>query len=205
MAYPDRTPRINATGAYELRSPFTIDSGIEYRCEAIEGFEKLEEQGINPFSEYYQPNGLLMSDYQDDKNNGINIITLMSENGATIHVPSSYIISYPTDTSVPYSNIVLSVDLGSLPEQRDLLDLQMLVKQAAEQVTGNTVTVNIHKRPIRGFVSYTESQQLEASREANKDDLVSELAGKISAEEELSKARSQISAMSTIIDNLQNA
>lgn len=201
MAFPNKTPPINATGEYQLRSPFSTAIGAIYRCEAIEGFEKLEEQGVDPFAEYYAPMGISSSSYNDDKAGGINIITLMSEDGNTIYVPSSYILVYPTEATTPYSHMVLAVDLGLLPDWRSLDDLKNYIQQVAENAVGNTVMVTLHKAPVQGFISNAESQQMEAAREASVISTVSHYAGKVGLADEVNVLTNASTALKNIIKN----
>lgn len=164
MPVINNTPPIDAVGEYVLRAPFLTENGAIYTTQAIEGFESLEEGGVNVFEEYYQPLGLDQATFDADRAAAINIITLFSDTAATIHVPSSYIDEFPNSGHVGYSQLVVSLDLGILP---DSLELTSFIDDIARRLgnnTGTTVTSNIHLLPITDTVDYTKHQQLETAR-----------------------------------------
>ena len=203
MNFPNRTPPFGATGPYTLRAPWTIDTDAVYRCEAIRSFTEVEEDGVNPFRAYYHPKNVSKAVFDQDRVNGINIITLMDSAGDVIYVPSSYILSYPNEITSPYSHIVLSVDLGPLPDWRDLTALRNYIEQVAIDVVGSSqVSVDLHRVPMEGFISRTQAQQMEAARALQSERLPSHLAGKVSAEKELQNARAKIDALQEVAKNL---
>lgn len=131
----DNTPGINATGIYVLFAPWTVVTGAIYRAEAIDGFESLEAQGIDVYAKYYQAyesEGITVQDFQRDRLNAINIVTLMSDTQDTIYVPSSYIKEFPSSIAYPYSRVLLSVDLGLLP---DGISLQTTIENIQSHVS----------------------------------------------------------------------
>mgnify|MGYP000654568572 CR=1 FL=1 len=131
----DNTPGINATGVYVLYAPWVVEPGAIYRAEAIDGFESLESNDIDVYSRFYQAYedaGVTVTDYQRDRLNAINIITLMSDTAETIYVPSSFIKEFPRTVTVPYSRLILSVDLGLLP---DGISLQTTIENIQSHVS----------------------------------------------------------------------
>lgn len=131
----DNTPGINATGVYVLYTPWVVEAGAIYRAEAIDGFESLEANGVDVYARYYQAyedQGITIQDFQRDRLNAINIITLMSDTAETIYVPSSYIKEFPRSIAYPYSRVLLSVDLGLLP---DGVSLQTTIENIQSHVS----------------------------------------------------------------------
>ena len=171
----NNTPQIDATGKYVLTAPFAAVVGKVYRCEAIEGFNTLEEDNVDVFQVYYEPFGLNSTIYEEDKLNGINIVTLVSDSSPTIHVPSSYITSFPNETSVPYSQTILSVDLGILPNGVDLDETIDAIRSYVSEVTGvpengeGSLDVQLHLLSITDEISYQDHEALENNRIANID------------------------------------
>lgn len=162
----NNTPALNATGSYKLKSPFTLNESAVYVAESINGFEALAEQGIDIYETLYRPNGLSAEIYDQDALDGINIVTLMSKTEATVHVPSSYILSFPSTGAIPYSQTILSFDIGAVP---DILNLDVLMADVKEKIAaavGTNVRSNIHLLPVLDEVDYTAHQQLENARYA---------------------------------------
>lgn len=167
MASKNNTPPIDATGTYVLLSPFAAVDGAIYRCQSIDGFEMLLENNVDVFKKYYEANGLSIDQYNDDELNGINIITLMSDNQATIYVPSSFIDKFPLTTNVPYSRVILSVDLGVLPDGLDLEGIMDFVNTAAADVIGAPDPVTqLFLIPSTDVISHSEHEMLENNRAA---------------------------------------
>ena len=167
MASVNNTPPINATGAFEVLAPFAVESGAIYRCEAIVGFEALEGNGVDVFETYYSTTGVSNEVYLEDATNGINIITLISDTAATLVIPSSYISKFPTAVSVPYSRMVLSVDLGVLPDGVDLTSCMDVIASEVSEVIGVPTAVEAHKLSVEDAVSFSEHEMLELNRVDN--------------------------------------
>lgn len=180
----NRTPPIDATGNYELNLPWKDGKDYSkttiYRCESIRGFPQLDRDNIDVFINFYKPHGIVEAFYRQDAEANINIITLISEDGSErIDVPSSYIKKFPLDLNVPYSRVLLTFDLGLLPDS-------LAIEQVAEEMgilasyklgamgisddgaPGLVMGVDItaHKVPITGFVSKQSSVVLETARSA---------------------------------------
>lgn len=159
------TPQINATGVYTVREPFTIANGIIYRCEGIIGFNALDNHGINVFDEYYEPNNLTMSEYVADKDADVNIITLISTNGGPkLNIPDSYILTVPSVEIVPYARLILSVDLGLLPEDISLQSTIDEIKAVASDLIGVLPKVKAHRVSVEGGVDHDKHELLETNR-----------------------------------------
>lgn len=201
----DKTPPINTTGKFVLLSPWAADPAADYRCEAIDGFNALADRGINVYNTIYQPKGLAASVYQTDLNDDINIITLMSDTAPTIVVPSSYIDSYPGELSVPHARLVISLDLGILPEDYNLQLLIDKLKETADHYVGITSTARIHKVPFKDFVSLEQSEAMATARANNIQTSNSNLAAREAAEAALAEALAEIAAKDAIIVALNDA
>lgn len=166
MARVDNTPPINATGAYTVHAPFTIPAGSVYRCEAIIDFSVLEDDGVNVHQRYYEPVGLDTATFETDKINQINIIVLVSDNHPKIEIPSSYIASFPTAVTVPYSHMYLSVDLGLLPDGVPLQAAKDIIAAEVAKVVGVPVDgVSEHKVSLGDTVDFSEHERLESNRQ----------------------------------------
>lgn len=135
MAFANNTPPIDVVGAFVLRTPFVATPGENYQCQSIRGFQEIIAQGEDPKVLFYDVHGI-QGDYDADALNAVNIVTLLSDNEDPIYVPSSYIISFPTTTTVPYSRTLVTADLGLLPDSVEILDFITHVAQGAALVSG---------------------------------------------------------------------
>ena len=168
----DNTPPINAVGEYQVAAPFVLEAGRIYKCDAIDGFEVLEERGKDVFALFYETVGLSAAIYEEDRLNGINIITLVSDNAPSVDVPSSYIARFPNQTVVPYSQLILSVDLGLLPDGIDLTSTSDSIASIVSELVGipessaAVADVNIHNMSTTNGVDFSEHERLENNRKA---------------------------------------
>lgn len=162
------TPPINAVGSYKVLSPFTVEEGVVYKCEAINGFEALEQQGIDVFSHYYTPYGISEEKYLEDKQAGINICWLMSSEANPVIIPSSYISEYPNVASVPYSNHFLAFQLGPLPTGYVLDILIADLKDRIRAETGVEAEGELVTMPVTNEISTEEHEQMESVRQQMK-------------------------------------
>lgn len=162
-------PEIDSAGLFLLRAPFVAEPGVTYVCESISGFSTLQGLGIDVYQRYYQSNQLTQMDYQRDRDNNVDIVTLVSIAGGTIIVPTSYIESSPNTASVPYSQITVSFDLGLLP---DAYELDAVITQAADVFHGQVgidPTTRKHFIPVLETIDFLKHTELEAARNTNAD------------------------------------
>ena len=158
------TPPINALGQYVVRPPFNIPAGAIYKCEAINGFEALDKDGVNVFSKFYTPFGISQDIFNTDRINGIDIVTLISSTHPTVILPSSFIVSFPNITAIPYNNVFLVMDLGILPDKTELRAGIDYCKEVIEDFHGVTPTVQVVAHPIAGLIDSSQHESLVNAR-----------------------------------------
>ena len=161
-----KTPALYASGKYVLTTPFIADPNAVYVCMAIRSFDDILELKEDVFKTYYEPYGLDDADYAAGVAAKVSIITLMSETATIIYVPDSYIESYPDVSNVVYSRIVLSIDLGALPDKLGLDFLKTQLGNNCGDVIGVTPDILVHKSPTTDFISAQQNATLEATRVA---------------------------------------
>jgi hypothetical protein len=161
------TPPINVVGSFVVRAPFTTAPGAIYKCESIRGFEALDSEGVDIYDAFYKPFGLTEEQYNNDRINSIDIVTLMSLTAATIVLPSSYIVSFPTAEVIPYQHHFLVFDLGILNEDFDLKGVADYCKQALDASIGINVAYRTVTHPITEFIDPSRHEQLMRARIAN--------------------------------------
>ena len=167
MALARKTPSIGATGTYTVSSPFSIDSTVIWTCTAIRSFQELANANIDPYTTYYEPNGISVDDYNLHQKNGVYIITLRSNLGVFLYIPDAYITTMPSGDSVEYGEMVLAINMGALPTYLKYDDLITAVTYEVNSRIGVTAGVEVMAGPIRsGTISFAEHAALEAARKA---------------------------------------
>lgn len=168
------TPSIRMRGRYTLKAPWVADPAKVYECEAIRSFDDLEKIGTNVYETFYLPAGLMNGEvyagstfsFEAEKQADVNIVTLRSQNGDYIYVPDSYILSIPDMSGVQYSQMILSVNLGPLPDYLSLAALKTDVGNRVSAMIGATATVIEHRAPSTNQPTSAEHDVLEAARAA---------------------------------------
>jgi hypothetical protein len=134
-------PPIGTSGIFQLAAPFNnqLQSNMSYRCDAIRRFNDLLDSpvSIDPYEEFYLPNNITREKYEQDAQNLTSIVSLVSSAGHVVYVPSSYITGYPDINGIPYHVVVLGLELGALPQYKDLTGL----KQAIANLVRDTIGV----------------------------------------------------------------
>lgn len=165
MAKP--IPSIYTTGKWEIDQPFQVDPQSIYVCKAIKSFDELAFNGVDVFAAYYEPLGITVDKYEEDRINLVSIITLMSDTNSTVYVPSSYIRNFPDTTSIPYAYTILSVPLGALPDSLPLDDIKVQIADLVTQRLGITTQVGEHvSSRVTQWLSPTEHASVESNRKA---------------------------------------
>ncbi len=158
-------PALGSTGVYVLAPPFEVSDELIYRCDSVTGFSALRAAGINVYDKYYEPVDLTPGDYARDSDAGEFIVTLIPKGaGSVIHVPTSYIRGAPTVEMVPYNKIVLSIDLGLLPDALELETLMEDLSAFASDVVGVTPITKLHQISVKGGVDVKTHNNLENAR-----------------------------------------
>lgn len=186
------TPSLNAKGIYRLKAPFENISTKVYQCVAIRSFKDYLDKGESAFDLVYAPNTLSEAEYQADKKEGANIITLASDNEKTILVPDTYIEKYPDLEYVQYSNLVVAASLGPLPDEMSLELLKEQVAGVISDVIGVTPVVYIHASGSSGVITLAEHDIKETTRLAAVTNRDTDRARLIAANELIAKLQQQI-------------
>ena len=197
---PIRTPPLYATGKWQVRSPFEVKSDVIYTCKAIRSIRDLKVRGVDPFETFYEPYEISRDRYEEDLTNLVNIVTLFSDNDAVLYIPDTFIESYPDTTTVPYSQIVLSIGLGAVPDTLALDDVKEKIEDIILTSIGVTADVREHQSgtPSQG-VEQTEHEVLESNRKAKMEGNQSLYAQLLSCQAENEDLRGRIRDLEKII------
>jgi len=117
---------IGSTGSFELKTPFDIKASAEERfaCKAIRKISDYIANNENPKDDIYIANGLTETNYETDAALDEHIVSLQSDTGHWLYIPSSYILTYPLVNGIPYRSIMIGISLPSIPVNKDLSNIK---------------------------------------------------------------------------------
>lgn len=165
------TPSVGTVGLYEVRTPWTVTPEHVYECIANRKMEDLIDRGIDILDFVYHKVNLGEAEYAADVAEGACIISLRDTTDSSvpvIHIPDTYIISYPNMDVSNYNRCVVSVDLGALPINTDVTGMIVALKQAALDMVGVESSPKVHKAPSSGNITLQQHQELLRKRIAYK-------------------------------------
>lgn len=195
------TPPVNASGIFTLASPFDtqLQPQVSYTCIAVRKFADIQKLGIDPFTVYYNPNGLTQDKFNIDASAGECIVTLRSNGGTFLYVPTSYITSYPNMGGIPYTVIVLGVNIGAIPNYVDLSVIKAKIASVVHDAFG--VTPQIQQAAISETknLSIQDHTAAESARQAAITDNQTDYAKYLAANNALVAAQAQITVLENYI------
>lgn len=162
-------PQIGASGIYTLASPFAPDlvPNTQYTCVSIRNMVEIVNNGGDPFGDYYAvPHSIDKATYTADLAAGVSIVGLQASDNTIVYVPSSYIAAYPDGGGVPYRVVVLSINLGAIP---DTLDLSAITQKITDDVLDSIGVASTVKSLVVSNVTLLDtatSQNMENARTA---------------------------------------
>lgn len=197
------TPPPGAKGAFLLRLPFKTVADIEYTVTAIRSFAEIRARNSDPMKLIYNPVGIddeaLM---QADVAEGAAIIVLATRTGELMYVPDTYIDSYPSMGSIPYSHLIASASLGMIPDSLDTIQLQQVIASAVSDFIGVEPTVFITRGEISDVITEERHVQLTISRNEAVKNRETDRAVVLRLTKELQAANDRIAEQELIIIDL---
>ncbi len=161
-------PAIGTSGVFILQAPFDskLLANTNYTCRSVRSFSEITADGVDPYTTYYQPNNVDRTQYTTDANNGVCIVSLCSDAGNWVRVPSSFIVSFPNASGRTYTGAGLVVDLGVISDTIDLTYLKSRIVQACADSIGVVATVKTIVTTRTLVVGETDHATIEAVRTA---------------------------------------
>jgi hypothetical protein len=191
-------PQLNSFGVFTLLPPLTI-TAVDYRCSSLQLVSELLKNNVDVLTDYYLANGLTVDNYNTDLLSSVAIVTLVSEEGPTLTIPSSYITNTPVFLAVPYSRIVISLELGELPDDLPISQLLLDITTIATNTVGVIPIPRIHKIPINKNINTNDHQIKELTRQLNVNKAISFYTSKLAADAELVLAKEKIHELENIV------
>ena len=166
-------PVINTKGRFVLRAPFVALPEVIYEVIAIRTLADIYADGQDVYKRYYVPVGLIdgrsepggtIFDLQAEISQSPLIITLKGTDSSLIHIPTTYIIESPKTADVNYSRVVVSFDLGNLPDTVSLDSAISNVNSVIAGELGVTSKANLHVYSCPTQPTLEQHSLLEAAR-----------------------------------------
>jgi hypothetical protein len=98
-------------------------------------------KGIDVYTNIYAKNGLSADVYAKDYAANVVIVTLRDRSDNVVYIPDSYITSIDTNCDM-FSDYVLGIPLGTLPDGYDLSNLMTAMKEDVKTYLGVDVTID---------------------------------------------------------------
>lgn len=168
-------PPINTVGLWKVKLPYTVKSTMPYWLIAIRMFEDITAMGLDVYKTFYLPfikDGDLIPgtsetfNFQDEIKNGARILTIQSEAGEALYIPSTFIDEYPNTDVVLYRPMIVSINMGLFREDMDYSILLQAIEETCMANTGvDAVQIAIHAAPSREGLSVEDMEALEIARQ----------------------------------------
>lgn len=166
-----KTPPINSRGKYIVKSPFdrVILPNVIYECKSI---RTIQDMTINDniYERIYKPLDISKEQYNDDVNNGVLIISLLSEHNNRLLIPNKYIESFPSSDGVLYQSKALGIPLGPQLSNIDLTDVKLAVKDTIKNLLGVNSTVKEIATSKKTYIDYNQHLLISSLRNTNRAD-----------------------------------
>lgn len=159
------TPTLGLSGTYVLKAPYTLNPGKTYTCRAVRSFEDVEAQSVSVFERHYEPYGVSYEVYKADRASGAYLITL-SATGSTVVVPDTYIEALPERLEDVTSLVLLTADLGPLPDSLGLTHVMEAIGAGCLDLLGYRPDVRLIKLDHTDELNSTEQDNIEIARTA---------------------------------------
>lgn len=157
-------PPIEAKGRFSVKLPFQVNESTIYRCTAIRRFSDIENQGVRIYETYYAPFDLTEADVSRDRAAGAYIVTLEADSSAPLYVPTTYISGYPDGAYRNYQRVVISAELGPMPDYIDLTFMESALKTLVSETIGVEPRVALGIAPMTTQVTPEDHELREVAR-----------------------------------------
>lgn len=136
-------PSVGSQGYYSVIAPFDtiIIPNVLYTCQAVRRLNDYLANNENPKEKIYNRYQLGDDAYNQDLKNDMFIVSLQAGTGVWVYIPARYISSYPISNGVRYHDMMIGVNLGSVPVDMDLSPVKTAVINTVHDMLGITPTV----------------------------------------------------------------
>lgn len=194
-------PDIGSVGTFTLKAPYDtlIKSKVSYRCKSLRLLSECIADGLDPFSFYYESVGLTQVEFNTDLENDESIVSLQTDSGEWLYIPSSYILQFPNMNGVVYRAIMLGVSLGALPDTMKLDALKTAMTNLIRDNIGITSTIKEIVISVPAIVPNDDHLMIETARISQINTFMSEAAKLNKANQDLLQAQKKINELENFI------
>ena len=168
-------PPTETVGLWKVKLPYTVKSSMPYWLIAVRMFEDITKIGQDVYKTYYEPfikDGDLIPNtgdnfsFQGEIEKGARILTLKSESGDILYIPSTFVDDFPNTDIVLYRPMIVSINLGIFREDYDYSILIQALEETCQANAGvDAVQVAIHAAPSTDGLSIADMEALELARQ----------------------------------------
>ena len=192
-------PPVGTRGRYTVRQPFSVKDDVIYECTALRRFSDIEAQGLRVYEMFYQPFGLSETDVGNDRRLNAYVATLESDSYAPLYVPTTYITSYPDGAYRSYHRVVLSAELGPIPDYIDLSFAITQMQDVLSDVIGIEPKVAVSVAPMTDRVTPEQHEALEVARTGAIKTRTTDYAKYLSEKQKNQRLESRIALLETVL------
>lgn len=197
-------PSIGIRGVFTLLTPFEtrLLPQVSYSCIAVRRLADIVAAGGDPKAEYYTPNGLSDEQYNQDLVSSACIITLQAGSASVEYIPSSYISGFPEIGGIPYTGLLLAMNIGAVPDSLDLSYVKQRLAELVLENLGIATTAEAVVASLPSILSPAEHQALVATREQAMGTITTDYSRFLEAQNSLIAAQSKIAELEAFIIGL---
>lgn len=131
-------PTVGMRGAYVLSPPIDqlVLTGEEYTCQAVRKLSDYIANNEDPQADIYEMYGLSEIDFKKDMVEDMLIASLQSDSGHWLYVPVRYLQSFPSGNGVKYRTVMVGVNIGPQPVDKDLTYLTKEIEDLTIRMLG---------------------------------------------------------------------
>lgn len=195
------TPAIGAYGLYKLSPPFdtVLLPGMAYTCKAIRTLADVIAEGKDPYATFYKPYSIDPTKYQADAAQDVTIVSLLSATGKMEHVPSTYVLSFPSVGGTPYRVMGLVVQLEALPDSVDLSPIHTQIQNLVKDTLGITAAITDVVLSDAMLLDSNTARATETARQAAISNHTTDTARLQDALDQLASAQQQLAVLQDYI------
>lgn len=204
-------PPINTVGIWKVKLPYTVKAKLPYWLIATRMFEDLTHLGIDVYTTFYEPyikdgdnipGTAETFSFQGEIDKGARILTIKSEAGEVLYIPSTFVEEYPNTDITVYRPMIVSLFIGLFREGVDYSILLQALEETAKAYTGvDDVVSNIHAGPSTGGLTTEEMESIEVNRQNKMANTETNIEKVIRLEQENAQLRQSLKDCTTILEN----
>lgn len=162
---------VGAQGLWSIAAPWAVlmPPQTVFTCRGVRKLGEIIAGGEDPYEKYYIPNTIAESEFIADRTADASILSLSSDFGQWIYIPSTCVQAYPDTNGVTYRAMMLGISIGPVPDTTSLDALMVLLGNVVKDTLGvapPTVKAIAVSEPT--VIPYSEHALIETARTALK-------------------------------------